>query len=152
MKKYLFLFLLSVIVFSSKTFANSPYKLNNFALNQTFEQSSDITNSVFYMNSEMPINQSNKLISDGTKEVSRKKAAWLACCCFGIGVHRAYMGQSKQLIVYYVLADLLLGAGWIISVIDAIHYFQATDSEFRDKYLNDEKFIQSSNGGNQDGE
>ncbi len=140
--KYTLIVLSIVSLFAfSQTKANSIYKYNSARLEHSFVISEDITNSFSDVAYTSELSIAKLKLNTPGEEIKRKKAAWLACCCGGWGLHRNYMGHKDARNLYLIWC-LAVGGSFIIGWIDAIHYFKATDAEFVDKYLNNEQFIQ----------
>jgi hypothetical protein len=139
--KYTLIVLSMVSLFAfSQTKANSIYKFNSARLEHSFVISEDITNSFSDVAYTSELSIAKLKLNTPGEEIKRKKAAWLACCCGDIGLHRHYMGHIEARNMYILFC--LFGPSFVIGWIDAYHYFKATDEEFVDKYLNNDKFIQ----------
>jgi TM2 domain-containing membrane protein YozV len=134
----------------------SSYKLDAVALETKFSSAEEFTMD------EINVSIANlATLSAGEKD--KLTAGLLGIVCGGFGIHRFYMGQSKAGFIYLgafcglsfiygVISVVTAGIGSVlfpivlvpslIGAIDGVMYLIATDEEFKQKYLGNQKFIQ----------
>ncbi|MEY2898905.1 MAG: hypothetical protein RL138_958 [Bacteroidota bacterium] len=127
----------------------SSYRLDAVALETKFSSAEEISMD------EINVNISN-LPSLSAAEKDKVMAGLLGIVCGGLGLHRFYMGQNKAGFIYLgafcglALAGAVTGGllaplvavPHLIGVVDGVMYLIATDEEFKQKYLGNQKFIQ----------
>ncbi|MCX8478261.1 MAG: TM2 domain-containing protein [Chitinophagales bacterium] len=154
MKKLLVL--ITVLFAGVQLSSASSYKLDAVALETKFSSAEEISMD------EINVNISN-LPSLSAAEKDKVMAGLLGIVCGGLGLHRFYMGQNKAgfiylgafcglSLIYGVISVVTAGIGSVlfpmvmvpslIGAIDGVMYLIATDEEFKQKYLGNQKFIQ----------
>ncbi len=79
------------------------------------------------------------------KNKDRMTAGLLAILLGSLGIHKFYLGYTKEAVIMLVVS--LLGsciiAGpfvmWVIAIIEGIKYLRMTDEEFQDTYVTNQK-------------
>ncbi len=66
------------------------------------------------------------------REVNKVVAAILALFLGGLGIHKFYLGQVKQGVLYFVFFWTFIPA--ILAFIDAVRYLTMDDNVFESKY------------------
>lgn len=147
---------LSFLILSIGLTKASSFKLDAASLETKFASAKEIS-----------IDEINTGISNfpslSREDKNKVVAGLLGIACGGIGLHRFYMGQNKAGLVYVgafcgisliysALTIISAGIGslffpilfipHLVGVIDGIMYFVASDEEFKQKYLDNDKYIQ----------
>jgi TM2 domain-containing membrane protein YozV len=147
---------LSVLILSIGLSKASSFKLDAASMETKFAAAQEISvdqisQNLFHFST----------LSNGEKD--KVVAGLLGIACGGIGLHRFYMGEKKaglmyvgalcgMSLIYGAISVLSAGIGTLlypilfiphlIGVIDGIMYFVASDDEFQQKYMGNDKFIQ----------
>lgn len=74
-------------------------------------------------------------------EVGQKKmvAGILGILLGGWGVHKFYLGNTKEGVIQIVLTFITCGAGALVGLIEGILYLTKSDDDFEKTYLVDKK-------------
>jgi TM2 domain-containing membrane protein YozV len=144
-----FLVLVSFYIFSVEISQASSFKIDQCRLELTFASAKEISLNEI---------QIDLLPSSNLNEAQKDKviAGLLGIVCGGIGLHRFYLGQSEAGFIYLgaFCGLILIGsvssgflmpfafAPHLLGIFDGILYLVATDEEFKQKYLGNQKFIQ----------
>ncbi len=57
----------------------------------------------------------------------------------GLGIHKFYLGYTKEGIIQLVISIFTLGIGSLIGFVEGIIYLTKSDKEFDDTYVNGRK-------------
>lgn len=80
-------------------------------------------------------------MSNGTKPAGAEKkvvAGILGILLGGLGIHKFYLGYTKEGVIQIILC-FLCGIGYIIGVIEGIIYLTKSDEEFVATYITGKK-------------
>jgi TM2 domain-containing membrane protein YozV len=79
-------------------------------------------------------------MSDGKPAGADKKiiAGILGILLGGFGIHKFYLGYTKEGIIQLILG-FLCGIGWVIGLIEGIIYLTKSDEEFVATYITNKK-------------
>jgi TM2 domain-containing membrane protein YozV len=139
MKKIIFI-VLCFIGFSMTSKASS-FKLNNTAVESSFEQATEISLDAVLANAALTANPSVQLSGDNSRIVAAILA--LIPLTGALAIHRFYLGHVKAGVIRIIISVCTLSSvGVILGFIDGIMYIVATDSEFNSNYATNTKIFQ----------
>jgi TM2 domain-containing membrane protein YozV len=81
-------------------------------------------------------------MSNGTKPAGAEKkvvAGILGILIGGLGIHKFYLGYTKEAIIQIVISVVTCGIGSIIGFIEGIIYLTKSDEEFVATYITGKK-------------
>jgi len=139
MKKIIFI-VLCFIGFSMTSKASS-FKLNNTAVESSFEQATEISLDAVLANAALTANPSVQLSGDNSRIVAAILA--LIPLTGALAIHRFYLGHVNAGVVRLIISVCTgFTVGVILGFIDGIMYVVATDSEFNSNYATNTKIFQ----------